>query len=234
MPHQVSPPMAPAIMVGKVQGTAATPEEIAASLNTVFNEKTSQACLDASYALTAQLLATSGFRGLEGHGVLEEIKKAATDKKSGTRRESSMILLGALFEGYPTAQPISEVIFLSKEYGLLPLALDLLADKGSVVRESAQYAIDALFKLLKPEAMVVGLLPVLSVYLGKRSGKWQGTVGALELIGRMADKAKVGMGSAEEEKNKDILREAMGTRLAGLIPIVEGGMHDLKGEVSSP
>src|SRR5699024_6151434 len=30
---------------------------------------------------------------------------------------------------------------------------------------------------------------------------------------------------------KDILREAMGAKLAGLIPIVESGMHDLKAEV---
>ncbi|KAL8866487.1 MAG: hypothetical protein Q9174_006277, partial [Haloplaca sp. 1 TL-2023] len=80
--------------------------------------------------------------------------------------------------------------------------------------------------------MVVALLPALSRYLGKRSGKWQGTVGAYELLARMADKAKMGTGSKEEESIKDLLRESMGKKLAGLIPIVEAGMHDLKAEVS--
>jgi len=85
---------------------------------------------------------------------------------------------------------------------------------------------------LKPEALVFGLLPVLVKYLGKKSGKWQGTVSALSLIGRMADKSKMGMGSKEEEINKDVLREAMGKKLEGLIPVVEAGMHDLKSEVA--
>jgi elongation factor 3 len=49
---------------------------------------------------------------------------------------------------------------------------------------------------------------------------------------RMADKAKLEIGSSKEEaNNKDILRESMGRKLAGLIPIVESGMHDLKTEV---
>ena len=90
---------------------------------------------------------------------------------------------------------------------------------------------DELFKSLSPESLVVGLIPALSSYLGKRSGKWQGTVGAYEMLGRMADKAKMGLGSKEEEKAKDLLREVMGMKLARLIPIVESGMHDLKSEV---
>ena len=50
-------------------------------------------------------------------------------------------------------------------------------------------------------------------------------------IRRMADKAKMGMESLEVEKEKDVLRDAMGKKLEGLIPIVEAGMHDLKPEV---
>ena len=144
-----------------------------------------------------------------------------------------MILLGALFEKFLPQQKISEVIFLLQDGGIIPSALDLLADKGSVVRESAQYALDELFKNLSPEALVIGLVPSVSVYLMKRSGKWQGTVGAYALLGRMADKAKMGLGSKEEEAAKDLLRESMGKKLAGLIPIVESGMHDLKTEVCS-
>ncbi len=142
-----------------------------------------------------------------------------------------MNLLGALFEKLTPAQPITEVVFLLQDGGVVTPVLDALADKGAVVRDAAQYALDALFQNLSPEAQLAGLIPLLAQYLGKRSGKWQGTVGAYELLGRMADKAKMGMGSKEEEKMKDLLRESMGKKLAGLIPIVEAGMHDLKAEV---
>ena len=215
-------------------GVPPTQEEISSFLDTIFKAQTSQASLDAAYALTNLLLNSVGFRGFRAYGVLDEIKKAAADKKNGTRRESAMILLGALFEKFPACQRISEVIFLLQDGGAVAPALDALADKGAVVRESAQYALDALFANLSPESMVVGLLPALSKYLGKKSGKWQGAVGAYELIGRMADKAKMGTGSKEEESMKDVLRESMGKKLAGLIPVVEAGMHDLKAEVFVP
>ncbi|KAI4198276.1 MAG: hypothetical protein LQ346_002816 [Caloplaca aetnensis] len=213
-------------------GVPPTQEEISSLMNTAFTAQTSQQSLDAAYALTSLLINSVGFRGFRIYGILDAIKKAAADKKDGARRESAMNLLGALFERLPPAQRVSEVSFLIQDGGVVNLALDALSDKGNVVRESAQYALDALFSCLSPEAMVVGLLPALSRYLGKRSGKWQGTVGAYELIARMADKAKMGTGSKEEESLKDLLRESMGKKLAGLIPVVDSGMHDLKAEVS--
>ena len=209
-----------------------THEEVSSMLTTIFGAKTSQESVDAAYALTNLLINSVGFRGICAYGVLEEVKRAALDKKDGSRRESAMNLLGALFERFPRAQPISEVIFLLQDGGVVALALDALADKGAVVKESAQYALDSMFSNLSPEALVAGFVPVLSRYLSKRSGKWQGTVGAYELLGRIADKAKMGMGTKEEEKTKDLLRESMGKHLAGLIPIVESGMHDLKAEVA--
>lgn len=207
------------------------PEDVAATLDAVFAAQTSQGSLDASYALTDMISQHFGWRALEDFGVLAETKKAAADKKSGARRESAMILLGALFERLPPTQRIVEVIFLQPA-GYVALALDALADKGAVVRESAQYALDALFTNLRSEALVFGLLHVLTEYLEQKAAKWQGTVAALQLLGKMADKAKVSMGTKEAEKEKDILREAMGRRLAKLIPIVENGMHHLKSEVS--
>ncbi|MCJ1409665.1 hypothetical protein MMC19_003747 [Ptychographa xylographoides] len=222
-------------MISKSSIPSAVPpthEEISSFVDTIFTAKTSQASLDAAYALTNTLINSTGFRGLQGYGILDAIRKAAADRKDGAKRESAMIILGALFERFPPAQPISEVTFLLQDGGIIAPALDALADKGAVVRESAQYALDALFANLKPESMVVALLPALSQYLSKRTGKWQGTVGAYELIGRMADKGKMGMGSKEEERLKDILRESMGNRLASLIPVVEAGMHDLKAEVA--
>ncbi|KAL8690097.1 MAG: hypothetical protein Q9218_004383 [Villophora microphyllina] len=234
MPHQISPPPAPAMLVKSSTPSDVPPtqEEISSLLNTAFVAQTSQQSLDAAYALTNVLINSVGFRGFRIYGVLDAIRKAAADKKDGSRRESAMNLLGALFERFPPAQPISEICFLVQDGGILSAALDALADKGSVVRDSAQYAVDALFACLSPEAMVIALLPALSRYLGKRSGKWQGTVGAYELLARMADKAKMGTGSKEEETLKDLLRESMGKKLAGLIPIVDAGMHDLKAEVS--
>ena len=212
-------------------GVRLTQEEVSSHLDAIFKAQTSQASLDAAYSLTDLISNSGGVREMRKFGILEEIKKAAADKKDGSRRESAMLLLGAFFEKFPRAQPVSEVAFMVQEGGILAPALDALADKGGVVKESAQYALDALFTNLTPEAMTVGLLPALSRYLAHRSGKWQGTVGAYELIGKMADKAKVGMGTKEEERIKDLLRESMGIKLASLIPIVEGGMHDLKAEV---
>ena len=220
------------VMISKSGGPAPTQAEISGLLDTIFNAASSDASISASYALCDLLLNSVGFRGLNQYGILAEIKKAAADKKSGTRRESAQNLLGALFERLPAQQKISEVVLLLQDGGMVTCALDALADKGAVVREAAQYGLDELFKNLSSEALVVGLLPVLSTYLEKRSGKWQGTVGGYKLLQRMADKAKMEVGSSKEEaNNKDILREAMGTKLAGLIPIVGNGMHDLKAEV---
>ncbi|KAI0011336.1 prion formation protein [Xylariaceae sp. FL0662B] len=230
MPHSVSPP----IMVAKSSDAPPPPskQDVSSILNTIFTAPTSGASIDASYGLCELLLNTVGFRGLQQYGILAEVKKAAADKKSGLRRESAQNLLGALFEKFPPRQPLSEVIFLLHDCGMIACALDALADKGTVVREAAQYGLDALFGHLSAEALVVGLLPALVTYLSKRTGKWQGTIGALKLMQKMADKAKMEIGCTKEQaQEKDILRETMGAKLASLIPIVEDNMHDLKADV---
>ncbi|TFB01182.1 Prion formation protein 1 [Trichoderma ghanense] len=228
MPHPVSPPL----VVSKEAPPPPSQEDVAGLLNTIFTAQTSAASIDACYGLCELLLSSVGSAGLTTYGILAEIKKAAADKKSGLRRESSQNLLGAIFERFPPREALSEVVLLVQDAGTVPCALDALADKGSVVREAAQYGLDALFANLGAEALVVGLLPVLTQYLGKKTGKWQGTVGAYQLLQKMADKAQIAVGSTKEEAaEKDVLREAMGAKLAGLIPLVEGGMHDLKTEV---
>lgn len=233
MPHHESPPSTgtqPTLVTSKTAAPSAA--DVATITNTIYTSKTAQESLDASYALTDILLNSVGHRGLTGYGVLQEVKAAASDKKNGARREGAMFALGAIFERFPPRSRLSEVVFLLQENYCVNLALDSLADKGAHVKEGAKYALDTLFDNLSPEAKVLGLLPVIVSYLGKTTGKWQGTVGALELIGRMADKAKIGTGSQEEEALKDILRECMGKKVEGLIPIVEAGMHDLKAEVA--
>lgn len=231
MPHHESPPMAPQVMVAS-KTAAPSLDDMAGFSKQIYDSKTSQQSLDGAYALTDALLNSVGFRGLAGYGVLSEIMKAATDKKSPAKREGAMFALGAIWEKFPPKQRLSEVVFLVQERGLVACALDELADKQSAVREGARYALDQLFGHLSSEAKVFGLLPCLMQYLGTATGKWQGTVGALELVGRMADKAKIGMESREMEKDKDVLREAMGKRLDRLIPVVEHRMTDLKSEVS--
>lgn len=231
MPHLESPPMA-AVQVDKsATGPPPTQDDVTQIFNSIVTAKTSHASVEAAYALTTLLQNSVGFRGLNGYGVLDTIKKAATDKKDAIRREGAFNALGALFERFPRAHKVSEVVFLIQEEGLVALALDGLCDKASSVKESSKYALDALFENLSAEAKVFGLLPSLVKYLSKKSGKWQGAVGAYELLGRMADKAKIGMESFEVEKEKDVLREALGKKLESLIPIVETGMHDLKNEV---
>lgn len=233
MPHLESPTHEMPTMISKTpNGVAPTQAEISGILDSIFEAKTSAASVDASYALCDLLLNSVGFRGLQEYGILAQIKKAAADKKSGTRRESAQNLLGALFERFPPKQKISEVVFLLQDDSTVPCALDALADKGAVVRDAAQYALDALFSNLNAEALVVGLLPILVTYLAKRTGKWQGTVAAYKLIQKMADKAQMSVGGTREEADeKDLLREIMGVKLAQLIPLVEAGMHDLKSEV---
>jgi elongation factor 3 len=231
MPHSVSPTMSPSI-APKSSTEAPNPEDISALVSTVFSSKTSQGSLDASYAVANAFISSSiGFRGLNTYGIIDEIRSAANDKKNGGRREGSMFLLGALFERFPPAQAMSEVVFLLQHDDILPLTFDLLSDKVPAVREGAQYALDALYTNLSPEARVIALLPIIQKYLGKRSGKWQGSVGAYKLLCKMSDDAKMGLGTKEEEEAKDVLREAMGKRLESLIPVVEQGMHDLKTEV---
>ena len=235
MPHPESPPKELPILkkaVGNNSNPGDQHDEVSSKLQVIFTADKAQVSLDAAYALSEALIQIYGFRGLKGTGALDEVKKAAADKKNGARREGAMFALGALFERYPPKEPLSEVVFLVQDEKLFASVLDALADKGSTVRESAQYALDALFNNLRSEVLATILLPILVSHLEKRSGKWQGTVGALRYIGKMAEKSKMGTGTDEEEKTKDILREGMGKRLEGLIPVVEAGMHDLKTEVS--
>ncbi|KAI7505025.1 ABC transporter domain-containing protein [Hortaea werneckii] len=223
--------MASPVMVSS-KNAAPSPDDVASITQQIYGSKTSQESLDASYALTDMLLNSVGFRGLNGYGILATIQKSAVDKTSAGKREGAMFALGAIFERFPPKQKLSEIVFLLQQTDLIPIALDALADKQSAVKEGARYALDTLFASLSAEAKVFGLLPVLQSYLKRTVGKWQGVLGAIELIGRMADKAKMGLESAEVEKDKDVLREAMGKRLEALIPLIENGMHDLKTEVS--
>ncbi|KAI5309713.1 hypothetical protein KEM55_002584 [Ascosphaera atra] len=224
--------MSAPVVVDKGVAPPPTDAEVASFLNTIFNGQESQQCLDAAYGLTNVLISSAGFRGLRSYNLLREIQKAAGDKKSGAKRESAMLILGALFEQFPPRHRLSEVVFLIENGGVLDIALDLLADKGAVVREAAKYAIDALVANLKEESLVSALMPAVVRYLQKSTAKWQGAVEAYKLLGQMAEKTMTPGANREEQAVKDLLRDAMGKRLKEIIPVVESGMHDLKGEVA--
>lgn len=190
----------------------------------IFTAKTSQESLDASVALCNEIASCPANAHHVLNDLLPKVAKAAADKKSGTNRESAMIVYGALYESLPPKAPTSEVLLLET----LAAVFDGLADKGAVVRESAQYAIDALFGVLKQPALVSGYLGAVESYLKNSASKWQGKVGALQLIGKMAEKAV----KADRDQGEVFLKDVMGRELEGLIPVVESGMHDLKSEVS--
>lgn len=223
--------MAPQVMVSS-KNAAPSHEDVAAITTKIYSAKDGQESIDAAYTLCDVLLNSVGFRGLADYGIVAGIIKGATNKKELPKRVGAMYAVGAIMERFPTKAKISEVIFMVQEPGLVTCALELLSDKTPAVKDGARYALDQLFNHLGAEAMVFGLLPVLMEYLRKSTAKWQGAAGALELIGRMAAKAEMGMESTEVEANKDVLRLAMGKKLQGLIPIVEAGMHDLKSEVA--
>ena len=189
-------------------------------LTAVFSADSSQGSLDAALTLCNAILSDPATAHCSFHTLFPPLAKAAADKKSGTRRESAMIVYGALYESFIPKSPITEVLLLKET---LPIVLDGLADKGAVVREASQYAIDAMLGLLREEVLVVGLVRVLMAYIGGSGSKWQGRVAALLLIGKVAEKAVTRDG---------FLKEVMGRELEALIPVVESGMHDLKNEVS--
>src|ERR1700761_9660980 len=115
MPILVSSPPVDSIMATKLSNGATVPPtqaEISQVFQTIFTAKTSTDSINASYALTKTLLDSIGYRGLHDYGILSEIKKAATDKKSGLRRERGQTPIRGLFERMSPRQAISEVILL--------------------------------------------------------------------------------------------------------------------------
>lgn len=209
--------------------------DISSILTKVFTAATSTESVKYSYTLCQLILDTVGCNGLYQHGTLDEVKKAAADKTSGVRRESALNLLGALFETFPPRERVSEIIFLVQDRGsLVVCALEGLADKGSVVREAAEYGLDALFYNLSCEAKVVGLLPALLRYVSSSAARWQGVVGALKLVQKMGDTANLSVANpAVEDKDRSFLQAAMRETLAEVMPVLESRMHDLKAEVKS-
>ena len=102
----------------------------------------------------------------------------------------------------------------------LPDLIELLSDKGEVVRTAASAAIKAIISLTPVEA-IEPVMQVLSTNL-KACSKWMGKVGCLKAMSILVE------GKGEEEK------EEIAQMLGILLPLVEGAMHDTKKEVRNP
>jgi elongation factor 3 len=79
----------PPIVVSKDTPPPPSPADVAALIDKAFNATTSAASIAASYAVCEVLLSTVGPHGLLQYGVLDLIRKAANDKKSGLKREGA-------------------------------------------------------------------------------------------------------------------------------------------------
>lgn len=143
--------------------------------------------------------------------MLVNLSKAATKKASGLSREASMIGFGCIFSKLPsTAFPL----YLP----YLPLLFNTCADKGSVVREAAEYALDQLTKLFPSEALGSAILPVLyAVIKGEDGGsvKWQTKIAAMRFLKKCVNRSK----------------DQVARHLEVIVEYVTGCMHDTKPEV---
>ncbi|KAI9278161.1 P-loop containing nucleoside triphosphate hydrolase protein [Umbelopsis sp. AD052] len=184
------------------------PVTVQALIKELWTSATSEDCDAAAHQL-ADIIKKQGIASLKVHGVLESLANGAKNKKSGLEREGALIGFNALAEvlGHQ-----SEPILLP----YVPIILDLYADKGSVVQETAELAATNIVKDIPAEAYKA-LLPVIYEGLGVNgSKKWQTKVGALKMLTRLGE----------------IAPTQIALSLPELIPIVSDyGLTDTKSEV---
>jgi len=184
------------------------PVTVQSLIKQLWTAATSEECDAAAHQL-AEIIKKQGIAYLKVHGVLDSFLNGARNKKSGLEREGALIGFNALAEvlGHQ-----SEPILLPH----VPIMLDLFADKGAVVQETAELAVNTIVKDIPPEAYK-SLLPVIYDALGANgSKKWQTKVGALKILSRLAQDAPLQIAASLPE----------------LIPIVSDyGLTDTKSEV---
>jgi elongation factor 3 len=79
----------PRLVVSNGSAPPPSAEDVASLTEKAFGAATSNASIEASYALCEILLSTVGVAGLQQYHILEDIRKATNDKKSGLRREGA-------------------------------------------------------------------------------------------------------------------------------------------------
>ena len=146
---------------------------------------------------------------------LKSLKAAATNKKSGYERESASIGFSSLFRRAKVQQGL-EPLYIDT----LPILLDLVSDKGDVVREAAQTAIDDLVQLLNPLALPT-LLENIFVITNSSSAKWKSKSTALQILTKLV------------KSGSPLWKNRFSEHLGLMVPNLENAMHDTKSEVSS-
>jgi elongation factor 3 len=192
----------------KVDNAMTTAERVNELLNALYTAETSDDCVAMGDKL-AEAIKAEGVRSLADYGVLSNLDAAAKDKKNGLAREAAMLGFDSIFR-------IVGAMCVPYALPHAPTILDLLADKGQVVRDAATLAINSLFNAVSPMAVSPVLLPILFAHGLPSAKKWQTRIGALSLLSSLAKRAP----------------DQIGDCLVTLIPAVSECINDTRTEVS--
>ncbi|KAF9584815.1 hypothetical protein BGW38_005085 [Lunasporangiospora selenospora] len=181
--------------------------ELSEMLSQLYTAPTSEECDEVARAM-AHKIVKDGFINLKTNNILSNLEAECKNKKSGLAREGALIGLCALAEilGRPSEPFLIE---------LLPMILDLYADKGPVVQDAASRAATAIITNMPSQAAPM-VLPILFHAISGPGKKWQTKVGALQHLGDLANASPIQVGIALPE----------------VIPIVKDCMSDTKNEVA--
>lgn len=168
---------------------------------------TSEECDAIARDMGAKLV-KDGLIQLKSANILATLEAEATNKKSGLAREGALIGICALAE--VVGRPI-EPYFTP----MLPMILDLYADKGPVVQEAAARAAVAIMAIMPSQSAPL-VLPILLQCISAPGKKWQAKVGALQLLADLSNASPIQVGVALPE----------------IIPIVKDCLLDTKSEVA--
>jgi elongation factor 3 len=186
--------------------TAAEMNELTEMLSQLYTAATSEEC-DAIARDMAARVQKEGLISLKTNNILANLEAECKNKKSGLAREGALIGICALADvlGRP-----SEPFLMP----LLPLILDLYADKGPVVQDAASRAALAIMANMPSQSAPI-VLPILFQSIGGPGKKWQTKVGALQILADLSNASPIQVGIALPE----------------IIPIVKDCLSDTKKEV---
>ncbi|KAF9568352.1 hypothetical protein EC968_002963 [Mortierella alpina] len=173
----------------------------------LYTAPTSEECDAIARDMAAKLL-KDGLIHLKTDNLLSNLETEAQNKKSGLAREGALIGICALAE--VIGRPIEPFML-----PLLPMILDLYADKGPVVQDAAARAAVAIMAIMPSQSAPI-VLPILFQGIGGPGKKWQTKVGALQLLADLANASPI----------------QVGILLPEIIPIVKDCLSDTKKEVA--
>ncbi|KAF9969889.1 hypothetical protein BGZ65_011548, partial [Modicella reniformis] len=182
--------------------------ELTEMLGQLSTAPTSEECDAIARDMAAKLL-KDGLIHLKTSNILPTLESEATNKKSGLAREGALIGICALAEviGQPSEPFLVPV---------LPMVLDLYADKGPVVQDAAARAAVAIMGVMPSQSAPL-VLPILFHNISGSGKKWQTKVGALQLLSDLSNASPIQVGIALPE----------------IIPVVKDCLLDTKSEVAA-